>query len=116
MDLRDMGFDPTVLDTLRDILNLSDKADTKSHHAPSCAFLRGKKAMVATPADVKEYPNSYVFLVDMPGLKLDQNRVQVEDGNLLVVSRERKREKEKDLKERKDGACIELIFSSIIMC
>ncbi|XWS72405.1 hypothetical protein CRYUN_Cryun02cG0037100 [Craigia yunnanensis] len=32
----------------------------------------------------------------MPGLKQDQVKVQVEEGNLLVVSGERKREKEKD--------------------
>ncbi|KAF8040644.1 hypothetical protein BT93_B2770 [Corymbia citriodora subsp. variegata] len=103
MDLRDMGFDPTVLDTLHELLDLSDEADGKSHHAPSRAFLRDKKAMAATPADVKEYPNSYVFVLDMPGLKPDQIRVQVEEGNMLVVSGERKREKEKDLKDQKDG-------------
>lgn len=60
--------------------------------------------MAATPADVKEYPNSYVFVLDMPGLKQDHIRVQVEDGNVLVVSGERKREKEKDQKDQNDGA------------
>ncbi|KAF5938881.1 hypothetical protein HYC85_023140 [Camellia sinensis] len=25
--------------------------------------------MAATHADVKEYPNSYLFIIDMPGLK-----------------------------------------------
>ncbi|KAI6682178.1 hypothetical protein NL676_036059 [Syzygium grande] len=83
-----MCFDPTVLDTLHELLDLSDEADAKSHHAPSRAFLRDRKAMAATPADVKEYPNS----------------VQVEDGNVLVVSGERKREKEKDQKDQNDGA------------
>ncbi|GFP99558.1 17.9 kDa class ii heat shock protein [Phtheirospermum japonicum] len=39
--------------------------------------------MAATPADVKEYPNSYVFVIDMPGLK---------SGDIG----ERKREEEKD--------------------
>ncbi|XP_019242072.1 PREDICTED: 17.3 kDa class II heat shock protein-like, partial [Nicotiana attenuata] len=32
--------------------------------------------MAATPADVKEYPNSYVFVVDMPGLKSGDIKVQ----------------------------------------
>ncbi|KAK4854017.1 hypothetical protein QYF36_017744 [Acer negundo] len=52
--------------------------------------------MAATPTDVKEYPNAFVFIIDVPGLKSDQLKVQVEDDNTLVVSGERKREKEKD--------------------
>ncbi|XP_030448266.1 17.1 kDa class II heat shock protein-like [Syzygium oleosum] len=109
MDLRDMGFDTTVLDTLHELLDLSDEADAKSHHAPSRAFLRDRKAMAATPADVKEYPNSYVFVLDMPGLKPDQIRVQVEDGNVLVVSGERKREKEKDQNDGAGGGLLNYI-------
>ncbi|PKI69005.1 hypothetical protein CRG98_010583 [Punica granatum] len=49
--------------------------------------------MAATPADVLEYPDSYVFLLDMPGLKQGQINILVEDDNVLVVSGERKREK-----------------------
>ncbi|RVW52455.1 17.9 kDa class II heat shock protein [Vitis vinifera] len=52
--------------------------------------------MAATPADVKEYPNSYTFIVDMPGLRSGDIKVQVEDGNVLVISGERKREEEKE--------------------
>lgn len=109
MDLRDIGFDPNVLDALHELLDLSDEPDGKSHHAPSRAFLRDKKAMAATPADVKEYPNSYVFVLDMPGLKPDQIRVQVEDGNMLVVSGERKREKEKDQKDGPGGGLLRYV-------
>jgi len=52
--------------------------------------------MVATPADVKEYPNSYMFLIDMPGLKSGDIKVQIEDDNVLLISGERKREEEKE--------------------
>ncbi|XP_059645221.1 17.3 kDa class II heat shock protein [Cornus florida] len=52
--------------------------------------------MATTPADVKEYPNSYVFVVDMPGLKSGDIKVQVEDDNVLVISGERKREEEEE--------------------
>lgn len=52
--------------------------------------------MAATPADVKELPNSYVFIVDMPGLKSGDIKVQVEDDNVLLISGERKREEEKE--------------------
>ncbi|KAL8522288.1 hypothetical protein ACS0TY_012428 [Phlomoides rotata] len=40
--------------------------------------------MAATPADVKEYPNSYVFIVDMPGIVAGDINVQLEDDNVLV--------------------------------
>ncbi|CAA3026342.1 Hypothetical predicted protein [Olea europaea subsp. europaea] len=52
--------------------------------------------MAATPADIKEYPNSYVFIVDMPGLKSNDIKVQVEDDNVLLISGERKRDEEKE--------------------
>ncbi|KAE8700379.1 17.9 kDa class II heat shock protein [Hibiscus syriacus] len=57
--------------------------------------------MAATPADVMEYPTSYVFVVDMPGMSNGEIKVQVEDENVLVVSGERKRDKEKD--DEKEG-------------
>ncbi|KAL7195856.1 hypothetical protein ACSBR1_035980 [Camellia fascicularis] len=65
-------------------------------NAASRNYVRDAKAMAATPADVKEYPDSYMFIVDMPGLKSGDIKVQVEDDNVLVISRERKREEEKD--------------------
>ncbi|KAA0064522.1 hypothetical protein IC582_015371 [Cucumis melo] len=94
MDVAKMGFDPLFLNALHDLLDFSDEPGQSSHHAPSRAYLRDAKAMAATPADVVEYPNSYQFTIDMPGLKSDQIKVKVEDGQ-LVVSGERKRESEK---------------------
>ncbi|XVF35292.1 hypothetical protein REPUB_Repub18cG0133200 [Reevesia pubescens] len=47
-------------------------------------------------SDIKEYPKSYVFIVDMPGLKSGDIKVQVEDDNVLLISGERKREEEKE--------------------
>ena len=49
-----------------------------------------------TPTDVKEYPNFYTSIVDMPGMKPGDIKVQVEDDNVLVISGERKREEEKE--------------------
>ncbi|KAL7252157.1 hypothetical protein ACSBR1_013913 [Camellia fascicularis] len=40
--------------------------------------------------------NSYVFIIDIPGLKSGDIKVQVESNTVLVISRERKREEEKD--------------------
>ncbi|KAK1358745.1 17.3 kDa class II heat shock protein-like [Heracleum sosnowskyi] len=51
--------------------------------------------MKSTPADMKEYPNSYVFVVDMPGLKSGDIKVQVDEDNVLMVCGERQRGVEK---------------------
>ncbi|KAL1811927.1 hypothetical protein ACET3Z_021992 [Daucus carota] len=96
MDLRVMGFDP-LLNTLYHILdddNHSANDTNKSTQART--YVRDAKAMASTPADVKEYPNSYVFVVDMPGLKSGDIKVQVEEDNVLVICGERQREEEKE--------------------
>ncbi|CAN6682428.1 unnamed protein product [Malus baccata var. baccata] len=68
MDIRIPGFDAPLFSTLQHIMDVADDAE-KSFNAPTRTYVRDAKAMAATPADVKEYPNSYVFVVDMPGLK-----------------------------------------------
>ena len=96
MDLRLMGFDSPLLSILHPMVDGSEETDKSSSNAPTRTYFRDAKAMAATPADVKEYPNSYVFIVDMPGLKSGDIKVQVEDENVLVVSGERKRDEEKE--------------------
>ncbi|PIA59200.1 hypothetical protein AQUCO_00400227v1 [Aquilegia coerulea] len=99
MDVRMLGYGGNPLfTTLEQILNSSEEAE-KSHNAPTRTYVQDAKAMAVTPADVKEYPNSYLFVVDMPGLKSGDIKVQVEDDNLLVISGERKRDE-----EEKEGA------------
>ncbi|KAK2985077.1 hypothetical protein RJ640_022955 [Escallonia rubra] len=88
-----MGFDSPLFDALHHLVDDNDKSTT---NAPTQTYVCDAKAMAATPADVKEYPNSYVFIIDMPGLKSGEIKVQVEDDNVLVISGERKREEEKD--------------------
>ncbi|KAF8393572.1 hypothetical protein HHK36_021816 [Tetracentron sinense] len=95
MDVRIMGFDTPLLSTFQQILDASDDGQ-KSFNAPTRTYVRDAKAMATTPADVKEYPNSYVFVIDMPGLKSGDIKVQVDDHNVLVISGERKREEEKE--------------------
>ncbi|GAB4849110.1 hypothetical protein Ancab_003918 [Ancistrocladus abbreviatus] len=62
-------------------------------------YFQGANLMAATPMDIKEYPNSYVFIIDMSGLKPGDIKVQVEDDNMLIISRGRKRKAE----EEKEG-------------
>ncbi|KAK6941325.1 Alpha crystallin/Hsp20 domain [Dillenia turbinata] len=75
---------------------LQHALDERSDNAPTKAYVRDANAVAATPADVKEYSDSYVIIVDMPGLKSGNVKVQVENDNMLVISGERKREEEKD--------------------
>nr|Q01545.1 RecName: Full=18.8 kDa class II heat shock protein [Ipomoea nil]AAB39336.1 small heat shock protein [Ipomoea nil]prf//1909373B heat shock protein [Ipomoea nil] len=106
MDLRNFGLsnfglEPQLLSTIQDMLDFADDHDRAGRAPPEQpirAYVRDAKAMAATPADVKEYPNSYVFIADMPGVKAAEIKVQVEDDNVLVVSGERT-EREKDEKD-----------------
>ncbi|KAK4355164.1 hypothetical protein RND71_024135 [Anisodus tanguticus] len=96
MDLRLMGIDAPLFHTLQHIMDTAGDDSDKPVNVPSRNFVRDSKAMAATPADVKEYPNSYVFIVDMPGLKSGDIKVQVEEDNVLLISGERKREEVKE--------------------
>jgi len=97
MDFRVMGLESPLFHTLHRMMEMSeDGSGDKTHNAPTQAYVRDAKAMAATPADVKEYPNSYVFLIDMPGLKSGDIKVQIEEDNVLVISGERKREEERE--------------------
>ncbi|KAK1359741.1 17.3 kDa class II heat shock protein-like [Heracleum sosnowskyi] len=92
-----MGFNHPLLNTLYHIVDEDNHdSNNKNKSEQARSYVRDAKAMATTPADVKEYPHSYVFVVDMPGLKSGDIKVQVEEDNVLVVCGERKREEEKE--------------------
>nr|GMC92431.1 17.3 kDa class II heat shock protein-like [Ipomoea batatas] len=84
MDLRLMGFDHPLFHHIMDYAG-DDKSSNSS--GPSQTFMLDAKAMAATPADVKEYPNSYVFIIDMPGMKSGDIKITAvcQDGVLTVT-------------------------------
>ncbi|MQM12557.1 hypothetical protein Taro_045476 [Colocasia esculenta] len=96
MDVRVFGLENPLFSSLQHLMNIPEEVE-KAFNAPTRNYVQDAKAMASTPADVKEYPNSYVFVVDMPGIKCGEIKVQVED-NVLVISGERRREDEKDVK------------------
>ena len=81
MDFRLLGFDAPLLHTIQNILEHddSDASNAKSGSTPTKTNVRDARAMTATPADVKDLTNSYVFVIDMPGLKSGDIKVQIED-------------------------------------
>ncbi|KAL3681336.1 hypothetical protein R1sor_024292 [Riccia sorocarpa] len=81
-----------------------DKALTQ----PEKRYVRNSKAMASTVVDVKETPNSYEYIVDMPGVKNDGIKVLLENDNVLKVSGVKKKDEDTEnveyLKiERKGG-------------
>ncbi|XP_031500628.1 17.1 kDa class II heat shock protein-like [Nymphaea colorata] len=90
-----------LLSTLNQLMSVPEEME-KLLNAPTRSYVRDTKAMASTPADVKEYPSSYVFVLDMPGLKSGDIRVQIEEGNVLSISGERKREEQQQKHKEKE--------------
>jgi HSP20 family protein len=55
---------------------------------------RDAAAFANARIDWKETPEAHVFKADLPGVKKEEVKVEVEDGNVLVISGERSKEKE----------------------
>lgn len=100
MDLKGVGLDPRLLDFFFDHIDFYDEGNNKSWHAPSRDYVRDSMVVAKTQADIVEYPKDYKFVVDMPGLKTEHIKVQLED-NTLVVCGERSRDMDKDHKDVK---------------
>ncbi|CAO2160965.1 unnamed protein product [Urochloa humidicola] len=55
---------------------------------------RDTAAFANARIDWKETPEAHVFKADLPGVKKEEVKVEVEDGNVLVICGERSKEKE----------------------
>ncbi|KAK1651274.1 hypothetical protein QYE76_069079 [Lolium multiflorum] len=51
-------------------------------------------AFAGARIDWKETPQAHVFKADVPGLKKEEVKVEVDDGNMLQISGERNKEQE----------------------
>ncbi|XP_009351164.1 18.2 kDa class I heat shock protein [Pyrus x bretschneideri] len=80
-------FDPFSLDIWDPFEGFSTLANI-----PSSA--RETTAIANTRIDWKETPEAHVFKADLPGIKKEEVKVEVEDGRVLQISGERSREQE----------------------
>ncbi|KAJ1389168.1 HSP20-like chaperone [Sesbania bispinosa] len=79
-------FDPFSLDVWDPLEGLGFP------NLPSSA--RETSAIASTRVDWKETPEAHIFNVDLPGLKKEEVKVEVEDERVLQISGERSREQE----------------------
>ncbi|PKU61669.1 17.1 kDa class II heat shock protein [Dendrobium catenatum] len=93
MDARIFRLENPFFTTLQNLVDLPDEME-KAFNSPSKTYVRDTRAMASTPADVKELTSAYEFVLDMPGVKSGEIKVQVEDGNTLTVTGERRRDDE----------------------
>ncbi|KAK6779826.1 hypothetical protein RDI58_022010 [Solanum bulbocastanum] len=83
-------FDPFSLDLWNPFEGFPISTTLAS--APSSA--REISAFANAKIDWKETPEAHVFKVDVPGIKKEEVKVEVEEGRILQISGERSREQE----------------------
>ncbi|XLS52588.1 hypothetical protein HN51_013265, partial [Arachis hypogaea] len=66
----------------------------KDFQFPSSLTSSENSAFVNTRVDWKETPEAHVFKADLPGLKKEEVKVEIEDNSVLQISGERNVEKE----------------------
>ncbi|XP_023519957.1 18.5 kDa class I heat shock protein-like [Cucurbita pepo subsp. pepo] len=84
-------FDPFATFDLSDPFDFHFPSSLSSHF-PEIA--RETSAMVNARVDWKETPEAHVLKADLPGLKKEEVKVEIEDGKVIQISGERRVEKE----------------------
>ncbi|KAJ7542241.1 hypothetical protein O6H91_10G097900 [Diphasiastrum complanatum] len=86
------GGDQSIFDPLDRFFEPSADRIPLWDNAPSRRFAQDVSAIASTRVDWVETPEAHIFKADLPGLKKEEVKVQVEDGRTLQISGERKKE------------------------
>ena len=81
-------FDPFSLDVWDPFEGFPPQLSSLSN------FPSETSSFAAAKVDWKETPNAHVFKADVPGLKKEEVKVEIEDGRVLQISGERSQEQE----------------------
>ena len=84
---RSSVFDPFSLDVWDPFKDFPFPSSLTTHTSETSAFAN-------TRIDWKETPEAHIFKADLPGLKKEEVKVEIEDDRVLQISGERKIEKE----------------------
>ncbi|XP_072961093.1 17.9 kDa class I heat shock protein-like [Typha angustifolia] len=87
-------FDPFSLDQWDPFDGFPFNGGALSFPRPSSFFPSETSAFATARMDWKETPEAHVFKADLPGLKKEEVKVEVEEGNVLQISGERTKEQE----------------------
>ncbi|XP_038984705.1 16.9 kDa class I heat shock protein 2-like [Phoenix dactylifera] len=86
-------FDPFSLDVWDPLHSFPfDTFRALAESRPS--FVSETSAFANTRIDWKETPEAHIFKADLPGVKKEEVKVEVEEGRVLQISGERSKEKE----------------------
>ena len=87
-------FDPFSLDFFDPFDGFPFDSDSNSSGSLIPRTSSDTAAFAGARIDWKETPEAHVFKADVPGLKKEEVKVEVEDGNILQISGERNKEQE----------------------
>nr|ABF61864.1 chaperone [Agave tequilana] len=99
MSIVPSGFGPRILDPFSS-LDLWDPFanfpffNNNSLSVPRSTLASETSAFANTRIDWKETPEAHVFKADLPGLKKEEVKVEIEEGRVLQISGERSKEQE----------------------
>ncbi|KAM0948349.1 putative small heat shock protein HSP20 [Dioscorea sansibarensis] len=87
-------FDPFSLDLWDPFDGFPSFFDNSTLSFPGPNFSSDTAAFAGTRIDWKETPETHVFKADLPGVKKEEVKVEVEEGRVLQISGERCKEQE----------------------